>query len=113
MRATLNIVCGFLLLVMQSMATIAPHTVDESTVCQCCSCGSMACSPTQNAPAPTPSPLAAQQQVSNVARKVSIPAPTPTPGYVSSQLDAPRFSSDFNSCPSGQPLYRRHCALLI
>ena len=112
MRATLNIFFGFMLLLMQSMASIAPHTVDEPTTCRCCSCGSTACSTPQATPAPAPSPLASQQ-VSNDAEKVSQPATQPTLGLSTPQLTTSRPVSVCSSSLLGQPLYERFCALLI
>ena len=113
MRAALNIVFGILLLVMQTMASIAPHTVDEGTICKCCSCGSKACSPPQTTPAPVPSPFASQLQATNDAEKASLPAPLPTLGIAPSQIDSSVSFTDSPSRPSGQPLYERFCALLI
>ena len=113
MRAALNIVLGILLLVMQTTASITPHTVDEGTVCKCCSCGSKACSTPQSAPAPAPSPLASQLQVSNETEKASQPAPLPTLGIAPSPIDSSVSFTDSPSRPSGQPLYERFCALLI
>ena len=113
MRPALNIVFGILLLVMQAMASIAPHTVDEGTLCQCCSCGSKACSTPQPAPAPTPSPLASQLQAANETEKASLPALKPVLGLAPSQTN---LSLSFTASPSrlsGQPLYERFCALLI
>lgn len=112
MRATLNIVFGFMLLLMQSMASIAPHSVDEPTTCRCCSCGSTACSTPQATPAPTPSPLASQQ-VSNDAEKVSQPSIQPTLEYPATRLTVSRPVSVSSSSLLGQPLYKRFCALLI
>ena len=113
MLAALNIVFGFLLLVMQTMASIAPHTVDEGTLCQCCSCGSKACSTSQSTPAPAPSPLASQVQVANETEKASLPGLKPTLGLAPRQIE---LSLSFTASPSrlsGQPLYERFCALLI
>ena len=113
MRAALNIVFGILLLVMQTMASVAPHTVGKATGCQCCSCGSKACPTSQTTPAPAPSPLASQLQVSNETEKASLPAPRPTLGLASREINLPRPLTDSASRPTGQPLYERFCALLI
>ena len=113
MRAALNIVFGILLLVMQAMASIAPHTLEEGTICQCCSCGSKACSTPQTTSAPTASPLAAQQQLANEKERISLPAPRPTPAFASRQTDFPSPLSDSASRPPCQPLFKRFCALLI
>jgi len=113
MRAALNIVFGILLLVMQTMASITPHTVDEGTVCKCCSCGSKACSPPQSTPAPAPSPLASQLQATNETEKVSQPEPLPTLGIASCEIDSSLPLNNSASRLSGQPLYERFCALLI
>ena len=113
MRAAQNIVFGILLLVMQAMASIAPHTVSEGTICQCCSCGSKACSTPQTTAAPTASPLAAHQQPANEKVRVSLPAPRPTPAFASRQTDFPSPISDSASRPPGWPLFQRFCALLI
>jgi len=113
MRAALNIVFGILLLVMQTMASIAPHTVDEDTLCQCCSCGSKACSTPQSAPAPTPSPLASQPQTANETGKASLPALKPVLGLASSQTNLSFSIADSPARLSGQPLYEQFCALLI
>ena len=113
MRAALNIVFGILLLVMQTMTSIAPHTVDEAVPCQCCSCGSKACSTPQSAPAPAPSPLASQIQAANESEKVSLPALKPFLGLAPSQTNLSLSLTESPSRLSGQPLYERLCALLI
>ena len=113
MRTALNIVFGILLLVMQTMASVAPHTVDEGTVCKCCSCGSKACPTSQPAPAPSPSPLASQLQVSNATEKASLPALKPVLGLDPRPIGLLLSFTDSSSRPTGQPLYERFCALLI
>lgn len=113
MRASLNIVFGILLLVMQTMASVAPHTADKGTLCQCCSCGSKACSTPQSAPAPAPSPLASQLQAANESEKVSLPALKPVLGLAPSQAGLSLSIAKSPSRLSGQPLYERFCALLI
>ena len=113
MRTALNIVFGILLLVMQAMASIAPHTVDEGTLCQCCSCGSKACSTPQSAPAPASFPLASQLQTANETEKASLPALKPTLGLAPRQIELSLSITASPSRLSGQPLYERFCALLI
>lgn len=113
MRAALNIAFGILLLVMQTMTSIAPHTLDVGTICQCCSCGSKACSTPQSAPAPAPTPLASQLQAANETEKASLPALKPVLGLAPSQTNLPLSFTDSPSRLSGQPLYERFCALLI
>ena len=113
MRAALNIVFGILLLVMQAMASVAPHAVDKAVVCQCCSCGSKACSTPQSAPAPAPSPLASQLQAANETEKASLPALKPILDLAPRQTELCLPFTDSLSRLSGQPLYERFCALLI
>ena len=113
MRAALNIVFGILLLVMQAMASVAPHTVDEGAICQCCSCGSTACSTPQTTPAPAPSPLTSQLQVSNETEKAPLPVLKPTLGIAARQIHPSLSLTDSHSRLPGQPLYERFCALLI
>ena len=113
MRTALNIVFGILLLVMQTMASIAPHTVDKTVACQCCSCGSKACSTPQSTPAPTPSPLASQLQAVNETEKAPLPGLKPTLGLAPRQIELSLSITASPSRLSGQPLYERFCALLI
>jgi len=113
MRAALNIVFGCLLLLMQAMAALSPHTVSEATTCQCCSCGSQACSTPRTAAAPTPAPLAASRQLSLETEKVLTPARPTAEFAVQSSAHLLLPTTDVSFRPAGQPLYRRHCALLI
>jgi hypothetical protein len=110
MRAALNIVFGCLFLVMQAMAALSPHTVSKATPCQCCSCGSQACSTPRTTPAPTPAPLASQQ-VSSEIEKVSAPVTAKSAVQGSDHVLLP--TTDHSIRPAGQPLYRQFCALLI
>jgi hypothetical protein len=113
MRAALNIVFGGLLLLMQAMAALSPHTVSEATPCQCCSCGSQACSTSRTASAPTPAPLVASRQLSSETERASLPAQLATERAVPSSHHFLLPTADASLRPAGQPLYRRHCALLI
>jgi hypothetical protein len=112
MRAALNIVFGCLLLVMQAMAALSPHTVSKATPCQCCSCGSQACSTPRSASAPIPSPLASQE-VSSKTEKVSLPAPVAAQSATFGGFQFLLPTTDVPIRTAGQPLYRRFCALLI
>ena len=112
MRVALNIVFGLLLLVMQSLAVVAPHTIAEAVPCRCCSCGSKACSTPQTTPAPTPSPLAVQR-VFNNSEKVSRPVLQPIIERAALRPEPSLFSAAFVSSLTGRPLYERFCALLI
>src|SRR5882672_129928 len=112
MRAALNIVFGCLLLVMQAMAALSPHTVSKTTPCRCCSCGNQACSTPRTTPAPTPAPLAAARQLSSETEK----------GFLSARVVANHAlpsgdhfllpTTDTSVRPAVQPLYRQFCALL-
>ena len=113
MRAALNIVFGCLLLVMQAMAALSPHTVSKATPCQCCSCGSQACSTPRTTPAPTPSPLAASRQISSETETVSLRAQVVTERAVTGGNRFLLPTTDVSIRPAGQPLYRQFCALLI
>jgi len=113
MRAALNIVLGCLLLVMQAMAALSPHTLSEAMPCQCCSCGSQACSTSRTTPAPTPAPLAASRQLFQETERVSLPSRQTVERAVAGS-DCFLFpTTDASLRPTGQPLYLRHCALLI
>jgi hypothetical protein len=113
MRAALNIVFGCLLLVMQAMAALSPHTVSTASPCQCCSCGNQACSTPRTTPAPTPAPLAASRPHSLETERTS-PAIR-----VAAEFAVPRTdyfllpTTDVSIRPAGQPFYRQFCALLI
>jgi hypothetical protein len=111
-RTAMNIVLGCLLLWMQAMMALSPHTVTEAAPCRCCACGSQACSVPQNVPAPTPSPITTQR-VSSETESVAVRAPA------TAQLES-RVNDTFfvpttiaSIPPASQPLYQRHCALLI
>jgi hypothetical protein len=113
MRAALNIIFGCLLLAMQAMGALAPHTISKATPCQCCSCGNQACSTPRTTPSPVPTPLAASRLLSPEAEKVSLPAQFVAKRAVS---DRGRFllpPTDVFLHPAVQPLYRQFCALLI
>lgn len=112
MRAALNIVFGILLLVMQAVANVAPHTTEEGVVCKCCSCGSKSCTAPQTSPAPAPTPLAAQD-VSTKAQNVSKAAPVPILSAVWCQRVTSFPTADSSLLPSGQSLHERFCVLLI
>jgi hypothetical protein len=113
MRAALNILFGCLLLAMQAIAALSPHTVSKATPCRCCSCGNQACSTPRTTSAPTPAPLAASRQLSSESEKSSLPvrvaAECAVPG--SDYFLLP--TTDTSTRPAGQPLYRRFCTLLI
>jgi len=113
MRAALNIVFGCLLLVMQAMAALSPHTISKATPCRCCSCGNQACSTPTTTPAPTPTPLAASRQLSAETEKVSLPAPVVAKHAFPSSDRFLLLTTDASIHPAGQPLYRQFCALLI
>jgi hypothetical protein len=113
MSAALNIVFGCLLLVMQAMAALSPHTVSEATTCQCCSCGSQACSTPRTASAPAPVPLAASRQFTSEREKVSVPARLTVERAVPGNDCFLLPTADDSLRPAGQPLYRQFCALLI
>lgn len=115
MRATLNIAFGLLLLMMQAVALVAPHSVEKSEACKCCSCGSDACTTTRTA-APPSSPLTAQAQESRAEVRKSSFRPVPQPAFPSPLA----ISANHPACPASlsplafpQPLYERFCFLLI
>lgn len=115
MRVALNIVFSLLLLVMQAVALVAPHSVEKPETCKCCSCGSDACTTTRTA-APPSSPLAAQPQESRAeARKPSL-RPVPQPAFPAPSVglasDSVRPVS-LSPLASPRPLYERFCFLLI
>jgi hypothetical protein len=113
MRAALNILFSCLLLLMQAMAALAPHTtLAETGPCRCCACGNQACPVPQSVPAPTPAPLASER-VTGETETVSLPAQT-TVKSIAPGSDTFLLPTTLGSrLPAGQPLYRRHCALLI
>jgi hypothetical protein len=113
MRAALNIVFGCLLLVMQARAALSPHTVSEATPCQCCSCGSQACSTPRTTPAPTPAPLAVSRQLSSAPEKVLLPVELTAERAIHSSDRFLPSTTDASHRPAGQPFYRQFCALLI
>jgi hypothetical protein len=113
MRAALNIIFGCLLLVMQAMAALSPHTVSKAMPCRCCSCGNQACSTPRTTPAPTPAPLALSRLLSTETEKASL-ADRNVAGSAGPNTD--HFlppTTDVSIRPAGQPLYRQFCALLI
>lgn len=115
MRATLNIVFSLLLLVVQSMALVAPHSVEKPETCKCCSCGSGACTTTRT-PAPPASPLAAQVQEARAeVRKAGLrPEPTPSlPAACVTIANATVRPVSLSLIASSRPLYERFCFLLI
>jgi hypothetical protein len=113
MRAALNIVFGCLLLVMQAMAALSPHTTSKATPCQCCSCGNQACSTPRTTPSPAPTPLAVSRQLSPETEKVSLPAQFVAARAVSDRNQFLLPATDVSLHPAVQPLYRQFCALLI
>jgi hypothetical protein len=113
MRAALNIVFGCLLLVMQAMAALSPHTVSEATPCRCCSCGNQACSTPRTTPAPTPAPLAASRLLSPETEKISLPAQMVAESAVPGSVPFLLPTTDISTRRADYPLYRRFCALLI
>lgn len=113
MRAALNIVFGCLLLVMQAMAALSPHTVSKATPCQCCTCGNQACSTPRTTPAATPSPLAASRLLSPETEKASVPAQAMAEFTIPSCDHFLLPTADASIRPADQPLYRQFCALLI
>jgi hypothetical protein len=114
MRAALNILFGCLFLVMQAGAALSPHTISEATPCQCCSCGSLACStsPVRTAPAPPSSPLASSRQLSSETEKIPQPKVVVVKP-VAPSADSALAATDALLRPAGRPLYERYCALLI
>ena len=115
MRATLNIAISLLLLVMQAMALVAPHSVEKPETCKCCSCGSDACTTTRTA-VPPASPLASQVHESRAEaskpsiRPVQQPAfPAPFVGFANDPVRPVSLSP----LASPRPLYERFCLLLI
>lgn len=114
MRATLNILFGVLLLVMQSMASLAPHTLEQELPCQCCSCGSKSCATTQRVPAPPVSPLAVAETAREAAKtpKGNLSAVS-SPRTVKPVLKETSCSVDFSSTSRNLPLHQRLCVLLI
>jgi hypothetical protein len=113
MRAALNIVFGCLLLVMQAMTALSPHTISEAMPCQCCSCGSQACATSRTTPAPAPAPLATSRQLSPETEKVPLPARQTAERAVAGRDCFLLPTTDASLRKTRQPLYRRHCALLI
>lgn len=114
MRATLNILFGMILLFTQGMAALAPHSVELETICQCCSCGSSACSTPQRTPTPPSSPVAVQE-ASRESEKVSRPAhpPVVTSARVLPGKSALRPQALLISSLANQSLHQRLCVLLI
>jgi hypothetical protein len=107
----LNITLSGLLLWMQAVIALSPHTVTEAAPCRCCACGSQACSVPQNVPAPVPSPIAAQR-VSHETERVAVPLQAAAkPLRVNAAFFLPKTVASIP--PASQPLYQRHCALLI
>jgi len=115
MRAALNIVFGSLLLVMQAIAALSPHTVREATPCRCCSCGSQACSTSvpRTTSAPLPAPLASSRQLSSETEKVPLAKMVPAKPVVLANDSFLAPATDASLPPAGRPLYERFCALLI
>jgi hypothetical protein len=111
MRGALNILFGCLLLTMQVMASLAPHSASATETCRCCACGSP-CSVPQNAPAPAPMPLA-PQRVGVEAEPVVLPTSAPIEPKLSGfeQFRTPQLNSSVKDIKLA--LYRRDCALLL
>ena len=114
MRPTLNIAFSLLLLVMQAVGIVAPHSVEESVPCQCCSCGSDACSTTRT-PAPSAAPLAGQAGEARAESKKATlrPHPQPTASAFTPVTVALLVATPHSPIVSSQPLYERFCLLLI
>lgn len=114
MRAAANILFGIMLLVMQSMAALAPHSIELEQACQCCSCGSKACATTQRVPAPPVSPIAVAETAREAARKTEI-----APSHTSPRSLVVPVAKQQSPAPvtfpssSNLPLHQRLCVLLI
>ena len=114
MRATLHILFGLVLLLTQGIAALSPHSVELETVCQCCSCGSKACSTPQRVPAPPSSPVAVQE-AARESEKPDRPvhAPVASPARELTRTFSLRPQSDSISSFVNQSLHQRLCVLLI
>lgn len=116
MRATLNIVLGLLLFVMQAAALVAPHSLEKPQTCKCCSCGSNGCTTPTRTPAPSASPLSVQTaEARDEARKPGF-RPAPQPAFFVAPLPVVNQTArTVTLSPSAfpQPLYERFCLLLI
>lgn len=114
MRATLHILFGLVLLLTQGMAALSPHSVELETICQCCSCGSKACSTPQRAPAPASSPVAVQE-AARESEKPGRPAHPPVISFALELANSLSLRPQPHSAPSfaNQSLHQRLCVLLI
>jgi hypothetical protein len=112
MRAAANILFGIMLLVMQGMAALTPHSIEQEQPCQCCSCGSKACATSRTVPAPSPSPVVSQESARE-SQKVARPAQTPTDSARVARAIHPLSAPTVPLCSSSVSLHQLLCILLI
>ena len=120
MRAAINIALALLLLVMQAVALVAPHSVEDPNACHCCACGSDACAPSRAPAPPLASPLASplaalvQESRAEAGRPSLRPVPqTAFPVPVMARQQAVPSRASLSPVGSPRPLYERFCLLLI
>jgi hypothetical protein len=112
-KKAFSVFFGLLLVCIQTMAVPVSSQVKVAAPCNCCGCSQTDCCVSQSAPTPT-SQTPSVPSRSLVDKQMSVPVATPAL-FMLSDNTASTFSPSDSSplFPAGQPLYERHCALLI
>jgi hypothetical protein len=112
-KKALTVFFGVLLVWVQTMAMPSLPLTKVAAPCNCCGCSQTDCCVKESAPAPT-SQTPSVPSRSSVDKQISIPIATPVLFVLSADSASALSPSDSSPLfPAGQPLYERHCALLI
>jgi len=112
-KKAFSVFFGLLLVCIQTMAVPLSSQVKVAAPCNCCGCSQTDCCVRQSAPV-SQNQIPSAPNRSTVDKQFSLSIATPVL-WVLSDDTASAFSSSDSSplFPAGQPLYERHCALLI